>query len=87
MAEAACFSEKGSTWVTMGWRPTGALEMRETLRRPERHWCRVRGMGVAERLRQSSVLRSALSLSLSRTPKRCSSSTTSRPRSLKRTSS
>ena len=47
---------------------------------------RVRGMGVAVRVRQSTLALISLSLSLSLTPKRCSSSTTRRPRFLNSTS-
>src|SRR6185437_5893595 len=46
----------------------------------------VRGMGVADMVRTSTCLRICLSRSLCRTPKRCSSSTTSRPRSANFTS-
>ncbi len=46
----------------------------------------VRGMGVAVRVRTSIVALNCLIFSLWPTPKRCSSSTTSRPRSLKPTS-
>jgi len=46
----------------------------------------VRGIGVAVRVRQSMPAFISLSLSLSFTPKRCSSSMTSRPKSLKATS-
>ena len=43
-------------------------------------------MGVADRVRTSTSRLSCLSRSLAATPKRCSSSTTTRPRSLNRTS-
>ena len=46
----------------------------------------VRGIGVAVIVRTSTFLRICLMRSLCATPKRCSSSTTSRPRSLKVTS-
>ncbi len=46
---------------------------------------RVRGIGVALIASTSTSVRSALSVSLCSTPKRCSSSITTRPRSLKRT--
>ena len=48
--------------------------------------CSVRGIGVAERVSTSTVERSDLSHSLSSTPNRCSSSMTTRPRSLNVTS-
>ncbi len=44
----------------------------------------VRGIGVAVSVSTSTSVRSALSFSLSRTPKRCSSSMTTKPKSLKR---
>ncbi len=44
--------------------------------------CRVRGIGVAVRVSTSTCVRSCLIRSLCFTPKRCSSSTTSSPRSL-----
>ena len=47
----------------------------------------VRGIGVAESVSTSTSARSALMRSLCCTPNRCSSSTTSRPRSLNATSS
>ena len=43
----------------------------------------VRGMGVADNVSVSTCLESSLSFSLCVTPKRCSSSMTSNPRSLK----
>ena len=46
----------------------------------------VRGIGVADRVRTSTSRRSRLSRSLAATPNRCSSSTTTSPRSLNRTS-
>ena len=46
----------------------------------------VRGIGVADRVSTSTSRRSCLSRSLAATPKRCSSSTTTRPRSLNGTS-
>ena len=48
--------------------------------------CSVRGMGVAVSVSTSTVRLSFLMASLWATPKRCSSSTTRRPRSLKFTS-
>ncbi len=50
---------------------------------PVRLISRVRGMGVAVSVSTSTSARRALMDSLWLTPKRCSSSTTSRPRSLK----
>ena len=45
----------------------------------------VRGMGVADMASTSTAVRSVLSCSLCSTPKRCSSSMMTSPRSLKRT--
>ena len=47
--------------------------------------CSVRGMGVAVRVRVSTLARMVLSLSLTATPNFCSSSMISRPRSLNST--
>nr|KEP24592.1 hypothetical protein DA06_04215 [Georgenia sp. SUBG003] len=47
---------------------------------------RVRGIGVADIARTSTLVRSCLSVSLCSTPKRCSSSMMTRPRSLNFTS-
>jgi hypothetical protein len=46
----------------------------------------VRGIGVADIASTSTLVRSALSVSLCSTPNRCSSSMMTRPRSLNRTS-
>ena len=51
-------------------------------RTPESASCRVRGIGVAVRVSTCTSARSCLSFSLWATPKCCSSSTTTRPRSL-----
>ena len=55
-------------------------------RMPDMAMFRVLGMGVAERVSTSTPLDSSLICSLWLTPKRCSSSTTSRPRFLNFTS-
>ncbi|MNP27982.1 hypothetical protein D3C76_1209230 [compost metagenome] len=68
-------------------RRAGGVAMIDRSRMPATAMFRVRGIGVAVRVRMSTSLRSALSCSFWRTPKRCSSSITTRPRSLKRTSS
>ena len=70
----------------MASRSLGGVSITDMSRIPASPICRVRGMGVAERVRQSTVVRRCLSFSLAATPKRCSSSTTTRPRSLKTTS-
>ena len=59
--------------------------MIERSRTPVRLSCRVRGMGVAVRVRTWISLRSCFSRSLWPTPKCCSSSTTNSPRFWKRT--
>ena len=51
-------------------------------RMPDSAMFSVRGMGVAERVSTSTPLESSFSRSLWLTPKRCSSSTMSRPKSL-----
>ncbi|MNS96837.1 hypothetical protein D3C72_1311530 [compost metagenome] len=56
-------------------------------RMPDTAMFSVRGIGVAVRVRMSTSLRSALSCSFWRTPKRCSSSMITRPRFLIFTSS
>ena len=63
------------------WRPRGGVSMTEMSRMPVRDICSVRGMGVAERLTTSTCSLSWRSSSFWRTPKRCSSSTMTRPRS------
>ena len=56
--------------------------MADMSRMPERAMFSVRGMGVADRVSTSTCLDISLSRSLWVTPKRCSSSMTSRPRFL-----
>ena len=74
------------TKVRMASRSAGGVAMIEISRSPPIAICSVRGMGVAVSVSTSTWVRSSLSRSLWVTPKRCSSSMTSRPRSLKRTS-
>ena len=62
------------------------VSMTEISRMPVRLICRVRGIGVAERLMTSTWSLRLRSSSFWRTPKRCSSSTMTRPRSFGRTS-
>ena len=69
-----------------GTRLWGGSLSREMLLIPFRERARVRGMGVAESMSTSTFSRASLSFSFDSTPKRCSSSTTIRPRSLKATS-
>ena len=79
-------SSHGSTKVRIGERSRGGVSMSVRSRRPASDRCSVRGIGVAVSVSTSTASRSALSRSLCFTPKRCSSSTMSRPRSLKVTS-
>ena len=66
--------------------PAGGSSRVDMSRRPERAMFSVRGMGVAERVSTSTWRLISFSRSLWVTPKRCSSSITSRPRSLNSTS-
>ncbi len=70
----------------MARRSRGGVSMTDMSRRPTSDMCSVRGMGVAESARASTFLRISLRRSLWATPKRCSSSTTRRPRSANFTS-
>lgn len=70
----------GTSSVLMGRRPGGGVEMSEASRNPASAMCSVRGMGVALSVSTSRLLRRPLMVSLCLTPKRCSSSITSRPR-------
>ena len=64
----------------MGWRSSGAVRMWLTSRIPVRAISSVLGIGVAVRVRTSTPILSRRSWSLAATPKRCSSSITTRPR-------
>ena len=77
---------KGSTKVRTARRSTGGVAIRLISRTPLRAICRVRGMGVAVSVSTCTSAFSFFSFSLSATPKCCSSSTTSRPRSWNRMS-
>ena len=77
---------KAVTTVSTGSRSSGGVSITDRSRTPERAMCSVRGIGVAVRVSTSTAVRSCLMRSLWVTPKRCSSSTTSRPRFLNRTS-
>ena len=79
-------SSYSPTQVRTGRRPSGAVSMTEMSRSPASDICSVRGIGVADIDRTSTRSRSCRSRSFWRTPKRCSSSTISSPRSLARTS-
>ena len=63
--------------------PWGGSSMVDMSRMPDRAMFSVRGMGVADRVSTSTCRARSLSRSLWVTPKRCSSSMTSSPRSLK----
>ena len=84
----AGFSARGTTWVEIFWRPAGRVSSTDTSRSPNTVMATVRGMGVAVMTRRCgrapSVPRRPSRCS---TPKRCCSSTTTRPKSWKRTSS
>ncbi len=77
---------KRQTKVRIARRSAGGVAMIEISRRPPIAICSVRGIGVAVSVSTSTWVRSSLRRSLCATPKRCSSSMTTRPRSLKRTS-
>ena len=77
---------KRQTNVRIASRSAGGVAMIEISRSPPIAICSVRGIGVAVSVNTSTCVRSSLRRSLWVTPKRCSSSTTSRPRSRKRTS-
>ena len=64
----------------------GGVAMIDRSRRPAMAMLSVRGIGVAVRVSRCTLARSAFSASFWRTPKRCSSSTITRPRSLNFTS-
>ena len=79
-------SSNSPTKVLIGRRSSGGVSIVLRSRTPVRHMCRVRGMGVAVRVSTSTSVRICLMRSLCVTPKRCSSSTISSPRSLNATS-
>mmetsp|Transcript_35109 Transcript_35109/g.71882 ORF Transcript_35109/g.71882 Transcript_35109/m.71882 type:complete len:204 (+) Transcript_35109:583-1194(+) len=83
MASTTAVSSYSMTKVLVGLRMGGGERMVEVSRMPLRLIWSVRGMGVAERVSTSTPLQMSLSRSFCLTPKRCSSSTTSRPRSRK----
>ena len=86
MAAAIVSVENFTIDVWIARRSRGGVSMTDMSRMPERPICSVRGMGVAESVRQSTFALRCFSLSLAATPKRCSSSMTRRPRSRKATS-
>ena len=72
--------------MSTGWRSSGGVCSVDISRMPVTAISSVRGIGVADIASTSTEVRSALSCSLCSTPKRCSSSMTTSPRSLNRTS-
>ena len=66
-------------WVRTASRSAGGVSITDRSRRPVKAICSVRGMGVAVSVNTSTVFLICLMRSLCATPKRCSSSTTSRP--------
>ena len=83
MASEAAADSNSPTWVRIGRRSAGGVLTMDRSRMPVRAISRVRGMGLAVRVRTSTPSDMALIVSLWETPKRCSSSTTSRPSFLK----
>ena len=71
--------------MSTGWRSSGGVRMVDISRMPARLISRVRGIGVALIVSTSTWVRRLLMCSLCSTPKRCSSSTTTSPRSFHRT--
>ena len=78
-------SSIGARAVRMGWRRAGGVAMTLSDCSPTSAACRVRGMGVAVRVRTWTPSPSLRKAAFCRVPKRCSSSITTRPRSRKRT--
>ena len=68
-----------ATTVWIARRSLGGVSITLMSRRPSSDMCSVRGIGVADMVSTSTSLRSCFSRSLWRTPKRCSSSTITRP--------
>ena len=73
----------GTTWVSIASRSRGGVSMIERSRRPESERWSERGIGVADMASTSIEAFHSLIRSFCATPKRCSSSTMSRPRSRK----
>ena len=83
IAAVICASVRPPTKVSTGCRSSGAVARVEVSRIPVSDISRVRGMGVALIASTSTFVRICFSFSLCSTPKRCSSSIMTRPRSLK----
>ena len=86
IAELTSSSSYSPTYVRTGRRPSGGVSITVMSRSPARDIWSVRGIGVADRLSTSTRSLSWRNSSFCLTPKRCSSSTISRPRSFGRTS-
>ena len=86
MADWISFSSQLATTVWIARRSLGGVSITLMSRSPTSDMCSVRGMGVAVMVSTSTFLRICFRRSLWRTPKRCSSSTISRPRSANLTS-
>ena len=81
MARFTTDSENGATTVWIASRSLGGVSITDISRNPISDMCSVRGIGVADIESTSTFLRISLMRSLCATPNRCSSSTTSRPKS------
>ena len=79
-------ADASATRVWIGRRSSGGVSMTDMSRTPARARFSVRGIGVADSVRTSTSRRSCFSRSFAATPNRCSSSTTTRPRSRNSTS-
>jgi hypothetical protein len=77
-----CFSSYGPTKVSTGCRSSGGVRIVDISRMPVSDISSVRGIGVALIVSTSTAVRICLRNSLCSTPKRCSSSTMTSPRSL-----
>ena len=86
IAALTCALSYGPAKVRTGWRSSGGVAMTLISRMPVMAISSVRGMGVADMDSTSTLTRIAFSRSLCSTPKRCSSSMMTRPRSLNWTS-
>ena len=80
MAAATCLSECAPTYVSTGRRSSGGVRIWLISRMPASDISRVRGIGVADMVSTSTWVRRDVMCSLCSTPKRCSSSTITRPR-------
>ena len=87
MASTATRSSQPPTNVRIGCRSAGGVCSSDMSRMPTRLISSVRGIGVAVSVSTSTLCFSFFIVSFACTPKRCSSSTTSKPRSLNSTPS